>query len=87
MPQSKGLPDAIASSVLSNINKTNIFPELDEHMLDTTVDNNHTFILVKITSKCYSKVRFYHLGKSITEQQSENKVRKRLTKLVLFNHQ
>ena len=69
LPQSKGLPDAIASSVLSNINKTNIFPELDEHMLDTTVDDNHTFILVKTISKCYSKVRFYHLGKSITEQQ------------------
>ena len=47
LPQSKGLPDTIASSVLSNINKTNIFPELDEHMLDTTVDNNYTFILVK----------------------------------------
>ena len=87
LPQSKGLPDAIVSTVLSNINKANTFPELDEHMLDTTVDDNHVFTLVKTISRCYSRVRFYHLGKSITEQQSDNKVRKRLTKLVLFNHQ
>ena len=43
LPQTKGLPDAIASSVLCNINKADTFPELDEHMLDTTVDDNHTF--------------------------------------------
>ena len=87
LPRSKGLPDAIVSTVLSNINKANTFPELDEHVLDTTVDDNNVFTLVKTISRCYSRGRFYHLGKSITEQQSDNKVRKRLTKLVLFNHQ
>ena len=79
LPQSKRQPNAIVSTVLCNINKANTFPELDEHMLNTTVDDNHIFTLVMTISRCYSRVWFYHLGKSITKQQSDNNVRKRLT--------
>ncbi len=64
-----------------------MFKDLDEHMLDTTVTDNHTLKLIKTISICYSKVRFYHPGKLYTDNMSSNKVRKKLTKLVLFEHQ
>ena len=87
LPQSKGLPDAIATSVLSTINMATTFRDLDEHMLDTTVTDNHTLKLIKTISTCYSKIRLYHLGKSCTDKLSSNKVRKKLSKIVLFEHQ
>ena len=87
LPESKGLPNAIATSVLTTINMATMFKDLDEHMLDTTVTDNHTLTLIKAISTCYSKVRFYHLGKLYTDNMSSNKIRKKLTKLVLFQHQ
>ena len=87
LPQSKGLPNAIATSVLTTINMATMFKDLDKHMLDTTVTDNHTLTLIKAISTCYSKVRFYHLGKLYTDNMLSDKVRKKLTKLVLFQHQ
>ena len=87
LPQSRGLPNAIAISVLSSTNMATSFEELNEHMFDTTVTDNHTHKLIKAISTCYSKIRFYHLGKCYTEKLYNNKVRKRLSKLVLFKHQ
>ncbi len=76
LPQSQGLPDAIASSVLRATNMTNIFTDLDQHMLDTTVNDNHVFKLIKTISNCYSSVRFYHLGKTYTEKYQKTKSEK-----------
>ena len=87
LPQSKGMQSAIASSVLSGIDIASTFQDLVEHMLDTTVDDNHLFKLIKTISECYSKVRLYQLCKTAMEEVSKNKVRKKLNKLVLFNHQ
>ena len=53
-PQGEGIPDAIAVSVL---NGDATYKELDEHMLDTTVNDNHVFKLIKTVSKWYCKVR------------------------------
>ena len=63
------------------------FKDLDTHMLDATVNDNHTFTLIKTIFKCYSKMRLYHLSKAITETATKNKVRKKFSKLVLFEHQ
>ena len=63
LPQVRGIPDAIATAVSSGIDSANIFKNLDEHMLATPVNDNHTFSLIKTISQCYSKVRLYHLGK------------------------
>ena len=87
LPQGKGIPDAIALSVLNSVNMKTTFKDIDTHMLDTTINDNHTFTLIKTISKCYSKVRLYHLGKTTTEMATKNKVRKKLSKLVLFEHQ
>ena len=74
------------SRLLSQIDSANIFKNLDEHMLDTPFNDNHTFSLIKTISQCYFKVCLYHLGKEATEKLDRNKVRK-LNKLVLFKHQ
>ena len=83
----KGIQDAIATSVLANINISQIFRELDEHMMDSAVNDNHTFHLVKMISKCYCKIRLYHLGKEFTAKMAGTVVRKKLSKLILFKHQ
>ena len=87
LPQGEGIPDAIAVSVLNGVNIQATFKELNEHMLDTTVNDNHVFELVKTVSKCYYKVRLYQLGKTTTEMATKTKVRKKLNKRVLFEHQ
>ena len=87
LPQGEGIPDAIAFALLNGINIQTTFKDLDEHMLDTTVDDNPVFKLIKTVSKCYCKVQLYQLGKTTTEMATKTKVRKKLNKLVLFEHQ
>ena len=90
LPQCKGIVGAITTSILSTINISSLFTELDDHMYDSTVDDNHIYALIKeiITyQSCYCKVRLYHLGKETTSKISDKNIRKKHTKLVLFNHQ
>ena len=65
----------------------NIFKDLDVHMLDSTVNDNHIFSLVELITECYCKIKFRHLAKESNEATAGEKVRKQLTKLVLFKHQ
>ena len=88
LPHCKGIVDAIAVSVLGGINHSKVFQELHNHMFDTPVNDNHIISLIKNISKCYYKVRLYHLGKEATAKFDGEKMRKKLNKLVLyFNHQ
>ena len=66
LPQTKGIPDAIAVSVLGSTNLSKVFIELDNYMVDSPVDKNHVFTLIKLIAKCYCKIRFYHLGTETT---------------------
>ena len=63
------------------------FKQLDYHMLDSTPDGNHLFSLVKCIAHCYSSIRMHHMAKQKTAAITGTKVRKQLTKLVLFKHQ
>ena len=82
-----------SQSCLYVLNSINVFENYihlkdpDTHLLYTTVNDNHAFTLVKTISKYNSQVRLYHLGKTTTEMATKNKVRKRPSKLVLFEHQ
>ena len=90
LPHCSNISEAIVTAVLSGINKTNksrVFTEFGSHMFDTPIGENYVFSLIKTVSKCYCKVKFYHLGKEATTKVYEKNVRKTLTKLVLFNHQ
>ena len=87
LPQCIGLSDAIAVSVLGYLGSSDIFTELQSHVLESAVDDNHIFQLIKIIVKCYCKVRFYHLGKETTDKIGGTKIRKKLSKLILFKSQ
>ena len=87
LPQGEGIPDAIAVSVLNGVNIQATFKEIDKHMLDTTVNDNHVFKFIKTVSKCYCKVRLYQLGKTTTEMSTKTEMRKKLNKRVLFERQ
>eukprot|EP00794_Sanderia_malayensis_P001993 gene1993-2263_t len=53
----KGIRNAIAASVLEDINISCIFRELDDHMFDTMVNDNHIFALIKKISNAYCKIK------------------------------
>ena len=87
LPHSKGIADTITVSFFGALDLTTMFRELDNHMFESVVDKNHVLGLIKIIAKYYCKVRLYHLGNETTENLSGKKIRKKLSKLVLFNHQ
>ena len=55
--------DAIATAVLGSVNLSSIFMELDGLMMDSSVDENHIYILIKMIAKSYCKIRLHHLAK------------------------
>ena len=89
LPQAVGnnFVSTLCLTVLSDVAQKEIFVDLYDHMLDSTPDSNHLFSLIKCISKCYIKIRMHSLGKTFTEKFTGTKVRKQLSKLVLFKHQ
>ena len=87
LPQSRGIVNAIATSVLEDICLEKIFSDLNDHMKDTAVMDNHVFQLIKAVCKNYCKVRMYHLGKKMTASICKDKIRKKLSKLIIQKHQ
>ncbi len=72
LPQGKGIPDAIVVPVLNGIDIRATFKELDGHMLNTTVTDNHVFTLIKTKSKCYTaKCDYINLGKQQLKPKRE----------------
>ena len=59
----------------------NLIPELNAHIMDLAVEDNHIFPLIKKFSKIYSKIRQYHLVEITSEKATGENVRKKLTKL------
>ena len=51
LPHGQGVPDSISIAVLGSLNIEEMFPELNEHMIDTSATDNHTFQLVKEVAK------------------------------------
>ena len=86
LPRCKGMSGVIQTAVLQNVS-TKVFPELLEHMLECAIEDNHVHNLIKLIAKSYAKIRFYHLGDVKSNEVSSSKIRKLLTKLVLFKNQ
>ena len=88
LPHCKGVPDAIATAVLNNLGNTEVFSELNDHALESPIgEEYHIFSLIKMIAKSYCKIRFYHLGKLETEKVKGPNIRKKLSKLILFQGQ
>ena len=86
LPRDIGLGDVIAIATLQNLN-TKIFRQLDDHVLDCAIDENHVCHLVKLVAKSYATIKFHHLGKTMNDAKEAQKIRKKLSKLILFKHQ
>ena len=89
LPRKAGVDRAISTAVLGNLSfqRCDIFPELFDHMLECSIDDNHVFNLIKLIAQMYGKIRFYHQGKVESQKHSEPKIRKKLSELILFQHQ
>ena len=82
------IAEALVLSVLKQVGDDDIFPELTEHMVEQTVTDNHLFLLIKSVSRSYIKIRMHHVAKEANEALLKNdKVRKKMSKLILFKHQ
>jgi hypothetical protein len=86
LPQTAKILPTICSIVLKEVGLKS-FNSLNEHMYITTPDNNHIFNLIKCVANCYCTIRLHHLDKQKTVAITGSKVRKQLTKLVLFKGQ
>ena len=75
----------LATAVLVDINGL-LFEDTEDHMFDTGIEDNHIRRLVKLVCQCYTKVRLYQLDKDFTQEITGSKIRKNLSKLILFNH-
>ena len=71
-----GIPDAVASAVLADLNVNSVFKELTGHMVNSTVMDNHVFRLIKTIARCYSKIKLHHLGKVATQNTAEQHITK-----------
>lgn len=73
---------------LSGVLRANkVYPELHDHMFESAVESNHFVRLVKCVIGCYVKIRMHHAAKQATAKITGPNIRKRLAKLIIFNHQ
>ena len=86
LPQGPGIPSVVATAVLSQLHNK-AFATLSNINLDTSMEENHIFKLIKTFSFSYTKIIFNHLAKAETDVQTGIKIRKQVSKLILFKHQ
>ena len=86
LPQTVSIVPTICTVVLQEVGLQS-FSSLQDHMFDTNPENNHIFNLIKCISRSYCTIRMHHLAKQKTAEVAGTKVRKQLTKLVLFKGQ
>uniref|UniRef100_A0A8C5BZB7 THAP-type domain-containing protein n=1 Tax=Gadus morhua TaxID=8049 RepID=A0A8C5BZB7_GADMO len=87
LPQCNVITSAIVTQVLEYSAGKTLFPQLHNHMFETTVDDNHVHILVKMASSLYCKLRMNHLAKRATESLNKDSVGHKFKKLIRFHHQ
>ena len=49
--------------VLEDINISSIFVDLEEHMLEQSIMDNHVLLLVKALARIYVKICMHHIAK------------------------
>ena len=80
--------EALVVAVLTDIPTSRLFVDLEGHMLETPVTENHVIHLIKTISKNYCKVRLHHIGKEKNQRLMKDvRMRKKMNKLVIFKNQ
>uniref|UniRef100_A0A8C4N4D4 THAP-type domain-containing protein n=1 Tax=Eptatretus burgeri TaxID=7764 RepID=A0A8C4N4D4_EPTBU len=87
LQQGTGIQSTVSSAVLQNTADKKLFANLESHMFDTSVEENHLHILIKLASRCFTEIRLHHLGKGLKESLMGTHVRKQqMSKLICFEH-
>ena len=76
----KNTKQIVLTGVLSHTCNTSLFENLQEHMFDTEITDNHIHKLCKSIILKYLEVRFHHEAKSFTSQIRGQNIRNKLTK-------
>ena len=80
--------DAIVTSVLADIPVKTTFTSIHFHMAQTGVTDNHIYLLIKAVARNYLKIRLLHIAKEFNQKMlKHDRVRKKLSKLLLFKNQ
>ena len=87
LPTTSNITPSIVSVVLEEAIDKDVFSSINNHMFDSTPENNHLINLIKCIAKCFLKIRMHHLAKEKTAQVRGENIRKTLTKAILFNGQ
>ena len=75
-------------AVLEDIPLGKTFADLDEHMTETGVTDNHVYLLIKSLTRNYFKIRMHHLAKEANQTRIKNdNVRKWMNRLVVNKNQ
>ena len=75
--------------MLGEKNLPTIFRKRGDYIVNTAVNENHVFGLIKLDTKIYCKIRLYHSGKECTELLTGERVTKKFNKFrfMLFKNQ
>ena len=83
----KNVLQYLTCAVLSSVAGTDVFACLNSHVFDQTAEYNHIIMLMKAVISQYIKIRLHHIAFLHNESQAKRRVRHKLTKLILFNHE
>ena len=89
VPKIKNINAVVITNVLKHVVQKYdyCFESLKDHSLSCSPLSNHQLELIKLISSCYLKIRMHHTAKSLSEKLDKTKIRKLLSKLILFKHQ
>ena len=75
-------------AVMTDIPLETTFSDLQEHMTETGVLDNHVVLLIKSVAKNYLKIRMHHIAKEFNQMMMKNeRCRKHYSRLIVQKHQ
>jgi hypothetical protein len=83
--QSNNFVSTLTLSIVTELVTKQIFLELNDYMLDSTVESNHVYTLMKCITQCFIKITMHALTESYIEKIIGNKVHKQLKNMFFSN--
>ncbi|KAK6174267.1 hypothetical protein SNE40_017579 [Patella caerulea] len=76
LPHGQDIMLGVTTTVVKMVDFSRIFQQLNTHIINSSLDDNHVHRLVKVIAKSYASIKLYHLGKQQNELDSHSKIRK-----------
>ena len=88
MCSGRNVSEELVIAVMMDLPMETTFSDLQEHMTETGVLDNHVVLLIKAVIKNYVKIRMHHLAKENNQARMKNeRCRKHYSRLVVQKHQ